>query len=81
VNDFSCNISQCLVEDLGEMRYTFPKNGIGCTKQFADKGYYLHGKGPHFCSKVLFCVPVLYKGIILVRFKNEMEIGQNQSVI
>ena len=70
-----------MIFPLGEMWYTFPKNWIGCTKQYSDKGYYLHGKGPHFCSKVLFRVPVLYKGIILVRFKHEMEIGQNQSVI
>jgi hypothetical protein len=39
------------------------------------------GKVHIFVSKYYFAFQFYTKGIILVRFKHEMEIGQNQSVI
>ena len=57
------------------------KTELVVLNNFQTKGIIFKGKVHIFFPKYYFAFQFYAKGIILVRFKYEMEIGQNKSVI
>ena len=57
------------------------KNELVVLNNFQTNDIIVTGKVHIFVPKYCFAIQFYTKGIILGRFKHEMEIGQNQSVI